>query len=193
MSIIFSIIRIVNFSVYKYEKWITYFITASFGCMWVAVLIQKIETCIFACQVTKSVAILQMTTDVVADLSLIVLPLQFWKKLSLSRNSKIMIISAFASSLFITVITIPHSIMLFRSASELTLIIAHVKAALSLVICNLLVIVTLVYRVRWKETLYPDQTFGSTIVFTSAVAAQTTANAISMTSSSMHGEPAQDN
>ncbi|KAG2748810.1 hypothetical protein P692DRAFT_20833711 [Suillus brevipes Sb2] len=193
MSIIFSIIRIAKFSGHKYQKWITYFITISFGCMWAAVLIQKIHTCIYACQMTESVAILQMTTDVVADLCLIVVPLQFWKNLSLSRNSKIMIISAFASSLFITVITIPHSIMLFRSASETTLIIAHVKAALSLVVCNLLVIVTLVYRVRWKETLYPDETFGSTIVFTSVIAAQTTANAISMTSSSMHEEPAQDN
>jgi hypothetical protein len=77
MSIIFSIIRIVNFSVYKYEKWITYFITASFGCMWVAVLIQKIETCIFACQVTKSVAILQMTSQYLFLLSTPVMVLKF--------------------------------------------------------------------------------------------------------------------
>ncbi|KAG2337412.1 hypothetical protein BDR05DRAFT_774564 [Suillus weaverae] len=166
MSIIFSIIRLANPSGCKYQKWTTYLITVSFVCMWAATLVQKIKTCIYACQMTKSVALLQLITDIVADVSLIVAPLQFWKNIRLSRNSKILILSAFGASLLITVIGIPQSIILFQSASETTLVMAHIKAAVSLIICNLLVIVTLAYRVRWKETLYPDQTFGSPIIFT---------------------------
>lgn len=180
MSIIFSIIRVANSSGYRYQKWITYLITVSFVCMWVAVLVEKNITCVFVCQMTKSVALLQVITDVIADVSLIVAPLQFWKNTMLSRNSKILILSTFGASLLITVVAIPHSIMLFHSASETTLIIVHVKAALSLVICNLLVIVTLAYRMRWKEAIDPDQTFGSPLVFTSVVTTQTPLDAIPM-------------
>lgn len=82
--------------------------------------------------------------------------------------------------------------MLFHSASETTLIITHVKAALSLVICNLLVIVTVAYRVRWKESLDPDQTFGSPLIFTSAVVVQTPVNVIPMTLRSGNEETAPD-
>ncbi|KAG2138595.1 uncharacterized protein EDB93DRAFT_1230764 [Suillus bovinus] len=180
MSIIFSIIRIANSSGYKYQKWIIYLITVSFAGMWAAVLIDKNETCVFVCQNTKPVALLQMITDVVADISLIIAPLLFWKNTGLSRNHKILILSPFSASLLITVITIPHSIMLLRSASGKTLIMAHVKAALSLIICNLLVIVTAAYRVCRKGTLDPDQTFGSPVIFTSILVAETLANTIPM-------------
>ncbi|KAG1858872.1 hypothetical protein F4604DRAFT_1589326, partial [Suillus subluteus] len=191
MSIIFSIIRIANPSGYNYQKWTTYLIAISFACMWVAILIQKNITCVFVCHTTKSVALLQMITDVIADVSLIAAPLQFWKNVRLSRNSKILIFSTFGASFIISIITITHSVMLFHSASETTLIIAHVKAALSLVICNLLVIVTLLYRVRWKEALDPDETFGSPLVFTSVVAVQTPASAIPMTLHTVHEGTAQ--
>ncbi|KAG1818726.1 uncharacterized protein BJ212DRAFT_1268871, partial [Suillus subaureus] len=192
MSIIFSVIRVANSSGCKYQRWITYLITVSFACMWIAVLIQKNITCVFICQMTKSVALLQLITDVIADVSLIIAPLQFWKNIRLSRNSKILIFSTFGASLLLIAVTIPHSIMLFHSASETTLIITHVKAALSLVICNLLVIVTVAYRVRWKESLDPDQTFGSPLIFTSAVAVQTPVNAIPMTLRSGNEETAPD-
>ncbi|KAG2038158.1 hypothetical protein BDR03DRAFT_316933 [Suillus americanus] len=211
MSIFFSVIRVADPSGCKYQKWITYLTIVSFAGMWIAVLVQKNITCVFVCQMTKSVALLQMISqsfcflcllwsssfwvpaaDIIADVSLIAVPLQFWKNVRLTRNSKILIFSTFGASFLITVITIAHSVMLFHCASEKTLIIAHVKVALSLVICNLLVIVTLVYRVRWKESLDADQTFGSPLIFTSAVAMQSPANAIPMTLQSVHEGTAQD-
>ncbi|KAG1732314.1 hypothetical protein EDB19DRAFT_1912153 [Suillus lakei] len=189
MSIIFSIIRIADPSGDKVHKRITRVIAVSFVCMWVALVTYKINICIhYSCKMNQNMALSQLITDVVADASLILAPLQFWRNVRLSRNSKILILSAFGSSLLITMITIPHSIMLFQSITETTLIIAHVKAALSLVVCNLLVIVTLVYRVRWKETLDPDLTFGSPVIFSSVIAAQTPVNAISMVSPSVQEE-----
>ncbi|KAG1728534.1 uncharacterized protein EDB91DRAFT_1161922 [Suillus paluster] len=190
MSIIFSIIRVANRSGYKIHKRITYLIAASFVCMWVAVAAQKITTCIYKCQTTHAVAVSQLITDVVADVSLIAAPLHFWKNVGLSRHGKILILSVFGSSLLITIVTIPHCIMLFQSATQTTLIFAHVKTALSLVICNVLVIVTFAYRVCWKETLDPDKSLTSTGIFSSVVVAQFPFNTISRASPSINEETA---
>jgi len=67
--------------------------------------------------------------DVIADTSLVVVPLHLWKNVGLSRGRKILIISTISSSILITVITIPHSIVLFRTRSRSTLIFAHIKAS----------------------------------------------------------------
>ncbi|OJA17737.1 hypothetical protein AZE42_08823 [Rhizopogon vesiculosus] len=59
--------------------------------------------------------------------------------------------------------------MLSKYHSETTLTFAHVKAALSLVICDLLVIVTFVYRICSKETVDLDQSYTSHGLFTTIV------------------------
>lgn len=153
MSLIFSIIRIANPSGNKIHKRITYLIAASFMVMWVALVVYKISVCIYySCRMTKAVALSQLVSkypfllfipimmlkltisaaDVAADASLIVVPIQFWKDVGLSRNNKILILSAFGSSVLITVITIPHSIMLFHSITETVIIVAHVKVSTDL-------------------------------------------------------------
>lgn len=173
MSVIFCIIRIANHSGCKVHKWITHLIAASFACMWVALLIQKVNVCIYqACMMSEPVALSQLITDVIADFSLVAAPLQLWRNVGLSRSKKILILSSFGASIIITVITIPHSIILFRPVNETTLIFAHVKAAVSLIICNVLVIVTFAYRVLSKETCDLDQSLTSPGVFSSVVVAQ---------------------
>lgn len=189
MSLIFSIIRIANPSGNKNHKRIAYLIAASFMVMWAALVVYKISVCIYySCRMTKAVALSQLVTDVAADASLIVAPIQFWKDVGLSRSNKILILSAFGSSVLITVITIPHSIMLFHSITETVVIVSHVKAGLSLVICNLLVIVTLVYRVYWKEMLDLDQSFTSPVIFSSVIVTQFSFNTNSRMSSSIQEE-----
>ncbi|KAG1769369.1 hypothetical protein EDD22DRAFT_164875 [Suillus occidentalis] len=173
MSVIFCIIRIANHSGCKVHKWIPHLIAASFACMWVALLVQKVNVCIYrACMMSKPVALSQLITDVIADFSLVAAPLQLWRNVGLSRNQKILILSSFGASILITVITIPHSIVLFRPMNETTLIFAHVKAAVSLIICNILVIVTFAYRVLSKETCDIDHPSTSPGVFSSVVIAQ---------------------
>lgn len=189
MSLIFSIIRIANPSGNKNHKRIAYLIAASFMVMWAALVVYKISVCIYySCRMTKAVALSQLVTDVAADASLIVAPIQFWKDVGLSRSNKILILSAFGSSVLITVITIPHSIMLFHSITETVVIVSHVKAGLSLVICNLLVIVTLVYRVYWKEMLDLDQSFTSPVIFSSVIVTQFSFNTNSRMSPSIQEE-----
>lgn len=67
--------------------------------------------------------------DVIADASLVVVPLHFWKNVGLSRSRKILILSTISSSILITVVTIPHSIVLIRTPSRNTLIFAHIKVS----------------------------------------------------------------
>ncbi|OJA16358.1 hypothetical protein AZE42_07819 [Rhizopogon vesiculosus] len=173
MSVIFSIIRIAKHSVSKVHRQVTYLTAASFACMWVAILVQKIGACHFhSCRMGRGLALSQLITDVVADVALVAVPLHLWKNVGLSRGRKILVLSAFSSSILITVITIPLSIILFTPHTLKTLVFAHVKAALSLVICNLLVIVTFIYRVFCKEMFDLDESFVSTGLFTSMVVVQ---------------------
>ncbi|OJA10986.1 hypothetical protein AZE42_09307 [Rhizopogon vesiculosus] len=173
MSIIFSIIRIAKHSASKVHRQVTYLIAVSFACMWAAILAQKMVVCTYhSCQMGRSVALSQLITDVVADISLVAVPLHFWRNVGISRSRKILVLSTFSSSLLLTAITIPHSITLFRIHSHITVIFAHAKAALSLLICNLLVIVTFAYRVCCKETFDLDQSFATPGLFTSIIMSQ---------------------
>jgi hypothetical protein len=193
MSLIFSIIRTANPSGDKNHKRIIYLIAAFFMCMWTALIAYKITVCTYySCRMTQAMALAQLTTDIVADAALIIAPIQLWKNVGLSRSSKILILSAFGSSVLITAITIPHSIMLFHSVTDTTLIVAHVKAALSLVICNLLVIVTFVYRMYWKETLELDQSFTSPGIFSSVIVTRFPLDTNSRMSPSIQEENTRD-
>ncbi|KAG2115037.1 hypothetical protein DEU56DRAFT_761718 [Suillus clintonianus] len=196
MSIIFSIIRIANPSGDKVHKRITYLIAVSFVCMWAALVAYKITMCTnYSCRMTRTIALLQLTTDIAGDFPLIVAPLQFWKNAGLSRNNTILIMSVFGSSILITIVTIPHSIMLFHSVTETTLIMSKRdgnQAALSLVVCNVLVIVTLAYRVFWKERLELDQSFTSPGIFSSVIVTQFPSDTNSRTSPSVQEETNQD-
>lgn len=193
MSIVFSIIRITNQSGCGIHQRITYVIAGSFACMWAGLVAQKINICQFhACRMAGSVALSQLITDVIADTFLVAAPLHLWRNLRFPRRRKILIMSAFSATILITVITIPHSIILFKIQRETPLLLAHVKAALSLIICNLLVIVTFVYRVCWKETFDLDQALTTHGVFTSVVMAQITAGASVGTSFSVQEGTARD-
>jgi hypothetical protein len=92
----------------------------------------------------------------------------------------------FSASLLTTIVTIIHSINLSMGHMSTTLIFAYVrvstlpsshysvksdgnKAALNLFICNILVIVTFLYRMCSKETADLDQSFPSNQVFTSVI------------------------
>jgi hypothetical protein len=186
MSIIFSIIPIANHSGSKIHKQITHLIAVSFVCMWAALLVEKVRICRFySCHMGKSVALSLLITDVAADISLVAVPLYLLKNVGLSRNKKILVQSAFGASLLTTAVTIPHStLLIFDIFNTTTLMFAHIKAALSLIICNLLVIVSFLYRVYSKDTF--DQSFASDGVFTSVIMTPMDSSTNILTSFSSH-------
>lgn len=170
MSIIFSVIRIADHSGHKFLKQITYLISASFACMWAALIAQKMTVCeLRSCRTLPSVALLELITDCFADISLVVAPLYLWNNVGLSRSRQISIQSVFSASLLTTIVTIIHSINLSMGHTSTTLIFAYIRAALNLFICNILVIVTFLYRMCSKEMVDLDQSFASNQVFTSVI------------------------
>ncbi|KAG2137423.1 uncharacterized protein EDB93DRAFT_1091222, partial [Suillus bovinus] len=157
MSIIFSIIPVANHSEHKIHAQITYLIAASFACMWAAADRPE-DHCLCIPllphgRVGGTLAFDHITADVIADISLVAIPLYLLKNVGLSHSKKLLVQSAFGSSLLITAITITHSVLLISNFySTITLMFAHLKVALSLIICNVLVIVTFLYRVCSKDT-----------------------------------------
>jgi len=172
MSVIFSIIPVATHSRYKIHSQITYLIAVSFACMWAALLAQKITMCEFhSCHMGKSVALSLLITDIIADVSLVAAPLYLMKNIRLSRSKKLLVQSAFGASLLITVITITHSMLLLLNVyNTVTLMFAHLKAALSLIVCNVLVIVAFLYRICSNDTAFElDQSTASNGVFTTVI------------------------
>ncbi|KAI6158099.1 hypothetical protein BKA82DRAFT_996470, partial [Pisolithus tinctorius] len=152
ISVLLSIMRVGNPP--PTLKTIAAAVGMSFIIMLCAVEGQRIYVCLSSgCREFGSTAVSQLVTDVLADFSLVALSIWSLSATRLSRSRKVLIQSAFTASMIITVITIIHSAILFTQESSGILLIAHVKAALSLMICNLLVIVTFVYKVCRKGQL----------------------------------------
>ncbi|KAF8433039.1 hypothetical protein L210DRAFT_3557429 [Boletus edulis BED1] len=122
--------------------------------MWAALMGQKIQICITNnCVIASSVGLSQLVTDVISDVSLVILPIYLLQGGKIDRPRRILIYAVFSATLLITVVTILHSVVLFTVQSTGTVVIGHVKVALSLIVCNLLVIVMFVYRVSRRADL----------------------------------------
>ena len=131
-----------------------------FWIMWIVLLVQKYIICHHnGCVMGNSVAISQLITDSVSDIALVILPIWLLRNVKLCSKRRAMILSAFTASLSITIVTIAHSIILFGSPSYVAVIVAHLKTALSLVVCNLLIIVSFIYRLCGWNTCNDRTTF----------------------------------
>ncbi|KAH7906779.1 hypothetical protein BJ138DRAFT_580605 [Hygrophoropsis aurantiaca] len=146
LSIAFSFIRIAKPA--PELRRFAHGVALAFVLMWIILVGQKIYVCSRrACQMGSRVAISQLVTDSVSDSILVALPFALLRGVRISRNARILILCAFSASILITAVTIAFSALLFvPSLGMSVLIIAHVQAALSLLICNLLVIFTFAYR-----------------------------------------------
>ncbi|KAF9241288.1 hypothetical protein BU15DRAFT_44906 [Melanogaster broomeanus] len=146
MSILCSILRIATPSP-KLRR-VAYYIAALLLIMGVALVAEKLVICEkYLCRYRDFVAITQLVVDVVSDALLIAAPVWFLRDVRLSQKRRILILSTFSASVLITAVTILHSVLLLEGPFDYVAIIGQVKAALSLLVCNSLIIVTLVYRV----------------------------------------------
>ncbi|KAG2122440.1 hypothetical protein BD769DRAFT_1360592, partial [Suillus cothurnatus] len=125
-----------------------YAIISCFAVMWTALVVQKVFACVYhGCYIGSDIAIANLVTDAVSDLMLVVTPKYLLRDVGLTRHQRILVTSVFCASLLNTAMSIPLSILLLLAPiSKATLIFGHVKPATSLVIANLLVIVSFVYR-----------------------------------------------
>ncbi|EIW77016.1 hypothetical protein CONPUDRAFT_92331 [Coniophora puteana RWD-64-598 SS2] len=131
-----------------------------FWVMWIALVTQKFIICHQnGCVMGESVAISQLVTDSISDIALVVLPIWLLREVKLCARRRVMVLCAFSASLSITVVTIAHSIILFGDPTHAATLVANIKTALSLVVCNLLVIVAFIYKLCGWTTCSDRTTF----------------------------------
>ncbi|KAF9233065.1 hypothetical protein BU15DRAFT_54363, partial [Melanogaster broomeanus] len=158
MSILFSIIRIVHGS--PRLKKFTHLCAAFFAACWIILIVEKAWQCATDrswehvpvssgkpyCSVKKKISIFQFTTDCVAVLILVVLPLRMLWKVKLPRRQRRMILSIFASSIVLAFAALFHTVGQILNRFVVMLAGVNVQIATSLIVCNLLVVVTYTYR-----------------------------------------------
>ncbi|KZP12819.1 hypothetical protein FIBSPDRAFT_835858 [Athelia psychrophila] len=156
MSLIFSIIRLSDPS-YPLRKPAN--MTAGFfACCWIGLVLLKVllcrdtnawrETAIVACNLGESVAIIELCVDVVADALLVALVLFLLRDARrLKQSQRKLIFAMFSATVLTTLVSIVHVVFVVGPwEPRLEGMTAIVKSAVSLIVCNLPVVVHFFYR-----------------------------------------------
>ncbi|KAJ8592509.1 hypothetical protein M405DRAFT_46246 [Rhizopogon salebrosus TDB-379] len=166
LSIVFSIMRLAprEHRMRKIAKWSA----AIFAGLCIVLLIQKTYICahdaswyhnqrIIDCRLGSSVAAVQFATDFVSDIALVFMSTRLLREIHLPMGQRILIISVFSTSIIISLVSIVHVIFAAQTDVYMQSITAQLELALSLIVCNLLVIVTYIYRVFRRADLDADR------------------------------------
>ncbi|KAG9310175.1 hypothetical protein JVU11DRAFT_9799 [Chiua virens] len=158
MSILFSVARIVHST--KRMRWTVIVLATFFTSVFVAYETWKIWWFALDSSWTKqtdfytrparwlphSMYVYELCTDCVSDALLISLPVRLLWKMNLPANQRRMIIVIFSSSIIVTMASIFRAVCQIMRMSSLIGVASDVEIAFSVIVCNLLVVVTLVYR-----------------------------------------------
>ncbi|KAG2745006.1 hypothetical protein P692DRAFT_20955462 [Suillus brevipes Sb2] len=157
MSIIYPIVRVTDPR--GALRRTVYAVISSFAVMWTALVVQKVLACVYhGCNIGSDIAVADLVTDAVSDSMLVITPMYVLRDIRLIRPQRILVTCVFCASLLNTAVSIPLStFLLIAPKSKTTLIFGHVKPAISLVIANLLVIVSFVYRCMRKSKANLDR------------------------------------
>ncbi|OCH93925.1 hypothetical protein OBBRIDRAFT_748622 [Obba rivulosa] len=158
MSILFSTIRVIpNF---MSLLWWSYASATLFFIMWIVTLAAKTYVCEHnqawkklanaQCVLGHGVAVLELVTDIVADIILIALAVKLFSSVKLGSPRRTMLLCIFGANAITTIISVVHACYVFSPNRIMEGIMAHVEAATCLIICNLAVLVTWAFRVFWK-------------------------------------------
>jgi len=93
----------------------------------------------------------QVSTDCISDAILVILPLKILWRVKLPRRQRRMILTVFASSAIVSIFSLVHGIpqTLPDTSIQFSLTL-NLETTSALVVCNLLVLVTYMYRVFRK-------------------------------------------
>ncbi|KAI9462080.1 hypothetical protein HD554DRAFT_2289948 [Boletus coccyginus] len=175
MSILFSIIRIIYLN--PRLRAFTYTCVAFFVACWVVLVVQKVWQCASdaswhettpsspnpICLVEKQISIFQFTTDCIAVSVLVVLPLRMLWRVKLPRRQRRMILSIFTSSVILAFAALFHTIGQILDHFFMMTVGFYVVAALSIIVCNLLVVVTYTCRfLLHDKAVASETTLGTT-------------------------------
>ncbi|KAF8995902.1 hypothetical protein BDQ17DRAFT_1250282, partial [Cyathus striatus] len=138
-------------------------VSAIFALMCTALIVQKFSRCgvmslakLAYCKTPRWTATLELSTDVVADVWLIFSPAYMLYKTHLRSNHRRLIIAIFACGFLTTIASIVHCIYIYLNKVQEIAISGHIQAATSVVVCNLLVLVTYLYRAYQRGRTLTD-------------------------------------
>ncbi|KAF8956958.1 hypothetical protein BDZ97DRAFT_142368 [Flammula alnicola] len=112
----------------------------------------------YICPLSEGSAISRVSLDIFADASLIIIPFKaFWRQLRLPPITRRLIKACFAASILTAISCVLTTIILFdrhntqsaeknAEADFMASIMSHLVASISLLVCNMLVVVTSFYR-----------------------------------------------
>ncbi|KAG1756347.1 uncharacterized protein EDB91DRAFT_1041441 [Suillus paluster] len=163
LSIVFSIIRLAprEDRMRRIAQWAAII----FAALCVMMLAQKSYICAHSnhqeridCVLGSSVAAAQLATDFVSDITLVLMPIRLLREIHLPKDQRVLVISVFSTGIIVSLASIVHVVFVVQLDVYMQSITAQVELALSLIVCNLLVIVTYIYKVFRCEDLDVDRT-----------------------------------
>ncbi|KAG0697014.1 hypothetical protein DFH29DRAFT_175580 [Suillus ampliporus] len=162
LSIVFSIIRLAprEDRMRRIAQWAAII----FAALCVVMLAQKTYICAHSndqeriyCVLGSSVAATQLATDFVSDIALVLMPIQLLREIHLPKDQQILVRTVFSTGIIVSLASIAHVVFVVQTDVYMQSITAQVELALSLIVCNLLVIVTYIYKVFRREDLDVDR------------------------------------
>jgi len=97
------------------------------------------------CHLTVPVGVAQLTTDVVADGSLLIMPIMLFRMLE-DRRLRRRLMGIFSTCIVTTIVSLVHGVYLLTSTGLPVLIAGITEDCVSLVVCNITVIATAMLR-----------------------------------------------
>ncbi|KAF9450723.1 hypothetical protein P691DRAFT_773649 [Macrolepiota fuliginosa MF-IS2] len=143
-------------------------VSVLFGVTWIIIIVQKSFICggspnlnIAKCKIPKETGILELCTDLMADIWLICSPACLLWNLKLSRQRQVLVLSIFASNVLLSASSIVHSVFIINQRGPFWIgYTAQIEVAISLMMCNLLVLATWIYS-RFYPTDETDDSYTS--------------------------------
>ncbi|KAF8121061.1 hypothetical protein EV363DRAFT_1366790 [Boletus edulis] len=155
ISVTFSIVRICPS---PFLRRVVLGVAACFFLVWVTTLSLEVRWCggiaqtpsgeaNLLCVIPRSVIIFQMTTNCTADTIIAVFPIRLLFRAKLPRRQRRMFVSIFSASRFLCAASLARLVLQLVAPRSIQEVVANMQLAIFLICCNLLVVVTWIYRV----------------------------------------------
>ncbi|EJU00109.1 hypothetical protein DACRYDRAFT_109529 [Dacryopinax primogenitus] len=154
-SILFTVIRVAPT---ENAQRLLFGVAAAFGVCYVILFAQVFWTCLAnpdgwmqddvntQCPLGREVAIAQLITDILSDVTLISIPIYLLRRASIREGSRIRLVAVFTSSIFISFVSLVHAAFILEDDPVKEALLAFIEMSVSLLVCNIAVIVTIVMR-----------------------------------------------
>jgi len=157
LSILFSVIRITPT---PYMKKVLSYIAVLFVVFWLVLLVQPFWVCEAEpgwkeepnpqCALGEQVAILQICTDVIADILLIAAPCWDLRNV-MDKGLRRRLMILFSTSIMTTIVSLVHDGIVLTQGGIREALAALLEDSIGLIVANLAVVVTAVYRLFTKN------------------------------------------